>query len=91
LYNVYQYAIGYEVHLYLEALNGAKGIEVELIVATDLDDPDNRHRLLAVLAGQGRSRGLRRGVYGGAGENIGARVLRAGCCGRWSAAIRTPS
>ena len=40
LYNVYQYAIGYEVHLYLEALNGAKGIAVELIVATDLDDPD---------------------------------------------------
>ena len=40
LYNIYQYAIGYEVHLYLEALNGAKGIAVELIVATDLDDPD---------------------------------------------------
>ncbi|QJC80439.1 GNAT family N-acetyltransferase [Pseudomonas umsongensis] len=40
LYNVYQYALGYEVHLYLEALNGTKGIEVELIVATDLDDPD---------------------------------------------------
>lgn len=37
LYNVYQYAIGYEVHLYLEALNGAKGIDVELIVATDPD------------------------------------------------------
>ena len=40
LYNVYQYAIGYEVHLYLEALNGAKGLAVELLVATDLDDPD---------------------------------------------------
>lgn len=40
LYNVYQYAIGYEVHLYLEALNGAKGIAVELIVATDVDDPE---------------------------------------------------
>ncbi|RON43700.1 GNAT family N-acetyltransferase [Pseudomonas frederiksbergensis] len=40
LYNVYQYAIGYEVHLYLEALNGAKGITVELIVATDVDDPE---------------------------------------------------
>lgn len=33
LYNVYQYAIGYEVHLYLEALGGSKGIAVELIVA----------------------------------------------------------
>ena len=39
LYNVYQYAIGYEVHLYLEALNGEKGIAVELLVATDVDDP----------------------------------------------------
>jgi len=40
LYNVYQYAIGYEVHLYLEALNGAKGLAVELLVATDDDDPE---------------------------------------------------
>lgn len=40
LYNVYQYAIGFEVHLYLEALNGTKGIAVELLVATDDDDPE---------------------------------------------------
>ncbi|MGY2398367.1 GNAT family N-acetyltransferase [Pseudomonas sp. SDO5271_S396] len=40
LYNIYQYAIGFEVHLYLEALNGAKGIAVELIVATEAQDPD---------------------------------------------------
>lgn len=33
LYNVYQYAIGFEVHLYLEALDGSKGIGVELVVA----------------------------------------------------------
>ena len=39
LYNIYQYAIGYEVHLYLEALGGSKGIAVELIVATDEQDP----------------------------------------------------
>ena len=39
LYNVYQYTVGFEVHLYLEALNGEKGITVELIVATDEDDP----------------------------------------------------
>lgn len=37
LYNIYQYAIGFEVHLYLEALNGEKGIAVELVVATDAD------------------------------------------------------
>ncbi|WP_137886568.1 GNAT family N-acetyltransferase [Pseudomonas sp. 2FE] len=39
LYNVYQYAIGYEVHLYLEAIGGSKGIPVELIMATDDEDP----------------------------------------------------
>ncbi|MDI2595274.1 GNAT family N-acetyltransferase [Pseudomonas sp. 681] len=39
LYNVYQYAIGYEVHLYLEALNASTGVAVELIVAMDDDDP----------------------------------------------------
>ena len=40
LYSIYQYAIGYEVHLYLEALGGDKGIAVELIVATDEQDPE---------------------------------------------------
>ncbi|NCE88076.1 GNAT family N-acetyltransferase [Pseudomonas sp. Q1] len=35
LYNIYQYAIGFEVHLYLEALDGAKGIAVELVVAME--------------------------------------------------------
>ena len=37
LYNIYQYAIGFEVHLYLEALNGEKGIAVELVVAMQED------------------------------------------------------
>lgn len=40
LYNIYQYAVGFEVHLYLEALKGTKGIAVELIVATDAQDPE---------------------------------------------------
>ncbi len=40
LYNIYQYAIGFEVHLYLEALKGDKGIAVELIVATDAQDAE---------------------------------------------------
>ena len=40
LYNIYQYAVGFEVHLYLEALNGTKGIAVELIVATETQDPE---------------------------------------------------
>ncbi|NMZ52427.1 GNAT family N-acetyltransferase [Pseudomonas poae] len=39
LYNLYQYAIGFEVHLYLEALNGEKGIAVKLVVATDNSTP----------------------------------------------------
>ncbi|TFY91318.1 N-acetyltransferase [Pseudomonas kairouanensis] len=37
LYNIYQYAIGFEVHLYLEALNGQKGVAVELVVATQAE------------------------------------------------------
>ncbi|CRM76479.1 GNAT family N-acetyltransferase [Pseudomonas sp. 52 E 6] len=40
LYNIYQYATGFEVHLYLEALNGSKGIAVELVVATDAQDAE---------------------------------------------------
>lgn len=40
LYNIYQYTLGYEVHLYLEALGGSKGIAVELIVASDEQAPD---------------------------------------------------
>ncbi|MEK1911041.1 MAG: GNAT family N-acetyltransferase [Pseudomonas chlororaphis] len=39
LYNIYQYAIGFEVHLYLQTLDGSRGIAVELLVATDEDDP----------------------------------------------------
>jgi len=35
LYNIYQYATGFEVHLYLQALDGSKGIAVELVVAMD--------------------------------------------------------
>lgn len=38
LYNLYQYGIGYEVHLYLDAMDGSKGIPVELIVAFDAQD-----------------------------------------------------
>ena len=39
LYSLYQYGIGFEVHLYLEAMNGARGIPVELLVAMDEQDP----------------------------------------------------
>lgn len=40
LYNIYQYTLGFEVHQYLEALDASKGIAVELIVATDDQDPE---------------------------------------------------
>lgn len=40
LYNLYQYGIGYELHLYLEAMDRSKGIPVELIVALDEKAPD---------------------------------------------------
>ena len=53
LYNVYQYAVGYEMHLYLEALNGEKGTEVELLVATDDDDPEQVIGFLLYLPVQG--------------------------------------
>lgn len=53
LYNVYQYAVGYEVHLYLEALNGQKGTEVELLVATYDEDPEQVIGFLICLPVQG--------------------------------------
>jgi ribosomal protein S18 acetylase RimI-like enzyme len=40
LYNLYQYGIGYEVHLYLDAMDGSRDISVELIVTTDDQDPE---------------------------------------------------
>lgn len=40
LYQLYQYGVGFEVHLYLEALAGSQGIPVELVVASDPQDPD---------------------------------------------------
>ncbi|WP_397458843.1 GNAT family N-acetyltransferase [Pseudomonas asplenii] len=39
LYNLYQYGVGYEVHLYLEAMDGTQAIAAELIVALDDEDP----------------------------------------------------
>lgn len=39
LYQLYQYGVGFEVHLYLQAMDGSKGIAVELIVALDDEDP----------------------------------------------------
>lgn len=40
LYRLYQYGVGYEVHLYLQAMAGANERRVELIVATDRDAPE---------------------------------------------------
>jgi GNAT superfamily N-acetyltransferase len=77
LYNIYQYAIGFEVHLYLEALNGEKGITVELVVAMQEDRvvgfclylpvKDDPHAcgvaFMAVQAGF-RRQGVARGMLG---------------------------
>ena len=38
LYNLYQYGLGFEVHLYLESL-GRPGLPVDLVVACEDDDP----------------------------------------------------
>ncbi|MGV6394277.1 GNAT family N-acetyltransferase [Pseudomonas caspiana] len=40
LYSLYQYGVGFEVHLYIEGMDGTKGIAAELIVALDADEPD---------------------------------------------------
>lgn len=40
LYNLYQYGVGFEVHLYLEGMDGAQGIPAELITACDPGEPD---------------------------------------------------
>ncbi|RMV80217.1 Acetyltransferase, GNAT family [Pseudomonas caricapapayae] len=40
LYNLYQYGVGYEVHLYLNAIGGSHSLAVELIVALDDEDPE---------------------------------------------------
>lgn len=39
LYPLYQYGVGHEVHQYLQAMDGSRGIPVELIVALDGEDP----------------------------------------------------
>lgn len=39
LYQLYQYVIGYEVHLYLQAMNGSGESTARLILALDDDDP----------------------------------------------------
>lgn len=41
LFQLYQYGVGFEVHLYLEALGGGQDIPVELLVASDPQDPDS--------------------------------------------------
>ncbi|MDE1164912.1 MAG: GNAT family N-acetyltransferase [Pseudomonas sp.] len=53
LYNLYQYAVGFEVHLYLEAMKGGQGVEVELIVALDDEDPAIVAGFLLYLPTQG--------------------------------------
>lgn len=40
LYSLYQYGVGFEVHLYLAAMDGSRGMPVELIVALDPQDPE---------------------------------------------------
>lgn len=39
LYNLYQYGVGYEVHLYLQAMSNNQNIPTELLVALDGEDP----------------------------------------------------
>jgi hypothetical protein len=40
LYPLYQYGVGMEVHQYLQALDGARGLAVALTLALDAEAPD---------------------------------------------------
>lgn len=40
LYPLYQYGVGLEVHQYLQALDGTRGLAVELVLALDAEAPD---------------------------------------------------
>ncbi|ROL69338.1 GNAT family N-acetyltransferase [Pseudomonas chlororaphis] len=40
LYPLYQYTVGLEVHRYLDAMDGTRGLSVELALATDEHDPE---------------------------------------------------
>ncbi|WP_312255097.1 GNAT family N-acetyltransferase [Stutzerimonas nitrititolerans] len=39
LYSLYQYVVGFEVHRYLDSMDGAQAGKPELIMALDADDP----------------------------------------------------
>jgi len=49
LYNLYQYGVGYEVHLYLQAMDGSRDLAVELLVASDPLDPEQVQGFLLYL------------------------------------------
>lgn len=40
LYPLYQYGVGLEVHQYLQAMDGTRGLAVQLLLALDADAPD---------------------------------------------------
>ncbi|MCQ4312829.1 GNAT family N-acetyltransferase [Pseudomonas stutzeri] len=39
LYQLYQYVVGFEVHRYLDSMDGAQAGKPELVMALDVDDP----------------------------------------------------
>jgi len=39
LYQLYQYVVGFEVHRYLDSMDGAQAGKPELVIALDTDDP----------------------------------------------------
>lgn len=52
LYPLYQYGVGLEVHQYLMALDGTRGLRVELTLALDADAPDQLLGFALVLPAQ---------------------------------------
>jgi len=52
LYPLYQYGVGLEVHQYLMALDGTRGLRVELTLALDAEAPDRLLGFALVLPAQ---------------------------------------
>lgn len=52
LYPLYQYGVGMEVHQYLQAMDGTRGLAVQLTLALDAEAPDQLHGFALTLPAQ---------------------------------------
>lgn len=52
LYPLYQYGVGLEVHQYLQAMDGSRGLAVDVLLALDADAPEHLLGFAIVLPAQ---------------------------------------